>query len=474
MQDPYQDVCTGEGVGQGIMVLPQRFARIKKADLSKVVDGTLSLKLGDKDEGEFPCMVNGKVLKTVFLLLVFVPATTTTILASPAGYGRRLSATTTSGTVAADPLQQAAVLYRAGRITRAIQILNAGLKNGTVKDIARGYFHLGVLYWALRKKAHECRCFMKCALYNPYYKADRSRYARSVIMTFDNERKQVLPGLITKAIEQGKQALEQNKTLDAVLAFHQADKLGGVKEVDAYITAVHNRVANLEQQGMVYIPAGWFWMGCSPKDAQCSNDETPYHKVYLNAYYIDKTDVTARAYSTCVNAGACTPPDSGYNCNGGVAGRAEYPANCVDWNQARAYCTWAGKDLPTEAQWEKAAKGTDGRVYPWGNDWDESKVCFNTSSTCPVGQHQNGASPYGVLDMSGNVWNWCSDWYHSSYYRNSPDHNPQGPDTGMYRVLKGGSWNYFNFDSMYLRSSFRYYDAPYIRRSSIGFRCVEQ
>lgn len=216
-------------------------------------------------------------------------------------------------------------------------------------------------------------------------------------------------------------------------------------------------------RGMIYIPAGWFWMGCSQNEKQCSKNEKPYHQVYLDAYYIDKNDVTVDEYTRCVNTGGCTAAA----CTGDGG---DYPRNCVDWNQANVYCQWAGKQLPTEAQWEKAARGTDGRIYPWGNEWDASKACYNQGSTCPVGSYPQGASPYGVMDMAGNVWDWCSDWYGANYYANSPYMNPQGPDSGQYRVGRGGSWD-GDYPSL-LRSSVRDFDSPPAGDVNLGFRCV--
>ena len=218
-------------------------------------------------------------------------------------------------------------------------------------------------------------------------------------------------------------------------------------------------------------------MGCNDVvDNQCNIDEWPYHSVYLDAYYIDKYEVTVYQYQNCVNAGKCGNPETGGSCNWNVSGRGNHPINCVDWNEATAYCQWAGKRLPTEAEWEKAARGTDGRVYPWGNEWDCSKSCnsvspCSNSSTCAVGSYPDGKSSYGVMDMAGNVWEWVSDWYDQSYYSSSPSSNPQGPSSGQDRVLRGGSWRHHPQD---LRASARDRLGPTLSYSNLGFRCVHR
>ncbi len=225
---------------------------------------------------------------------------------------------------------------------------------------------------------------------------------------------------------------------------------------------------------MAYVPAGWFWMGCSPNDTTCMDNEKPYHLVYLDAYFIDKDDVTTNEYTKCVRAGGCTTAATGSGCNAGVPGRGDDPINCVDWDQANAYCRWAGKQLPTEAQWEKAARGTDGRIYPWGNKGNCNRSCNSVSPcshdhTCRIGSYPLDRSPYGVMDMAGNVADWCADWYGMDY-TSAPVRNPAGPSRGAYRILRGGSWD-AGYPSL-LRASLRYNSSPSRQLDFVGVRCV--
>ena len=193
---------------------------------------------------------------------------------------------------------------------------------------------------------------------------------------------------------------------------------------------------------MVPVEAGSFWMGCNEEvDLDCAADEYPYHEVTLSAYAIDRNEVTAAEYATCVQQGECTEPL--YNLSGNgicISNTGTQPANCVTWFQADDYCSWAGGHLPTEAQWEKAARGNDGRLYPWGNEPPNCNLMNNGECGMndfePVGTYPAGASPYGALDMAGNVMEWTADWYSASYYIQTPDSDPQGPVTGTWRMIR--------------------------------------
>jgi formylglycine-generating enzyme required for sulfatase activity len=229
----------------------------------------------------------------------------------------------------------------------------------------------------------------------------------------------------------------------------------------------------------ILIPAGSFQMGCDSGNPSemCSSNEQPLHTVTLSAYFIDKYEVTNARYQACVDAGGCTAPGNVDSVTRspyyGTSTYADYPVINVTWHQASAFCAWAGKRLPTEAEWEKAARGSsDTRVYPWG---DSAPDCTKTNySTCVfdtsgMGSYPSGASPYGVMDMAGNVFEWVNDWYGSSYYSMSPSVNPQGPSTGVVRVLRGGSWN---DDVNVVRSAYRLYTYPFSSNLALGFRCV--
>jgi len=220
---------------------------------------------------------------------------------------------------------------------------------------------------------------------------------------------------------------------------------------------------------MVYVPAGEFLTGSGDADSQAFNNEKLQHTVYLDGYWIDRTEVTNAQYRKCVEAGACQEP----GCWGvETLDAPDQPVVCVSWDDALAYAAWAGGRLPTEAEWEKAARGTDGRIYPWGNSAPNcGKANYSDCTRRPtvVGSCPIGASPYGALDMAGNVWEWVADRYGAEYYARSPARNPQGPDAGDQRVLRGGAFN--NGDRL-VRCAVRLWDYPGGRNWGRGFRLV--
>jgi formylglycine-generating enzyme required for sulfatase activity len=235
---------------------------------------------------------------------------------------------------------------------------------------------------------------------------------------------------------------------------------------------------------MVYVPAGEFVMGSDAGDV----DESPQRRVYLDAFEIDKYEVTNVQYQRFLRATGRDAPQS-------WAGRfvhllptrspdwqgetyppdeTLHPVAGVDWQEAAAYCAWVGKRLPTEAEWEKAARGTEGWVYPWGDTWDASKANTREAGagyTQPVGSYPAGASLYGALDMAGNVWEWVADWYDRTYYHYAPQRNPPGPPAGTgERILRGGAWDSWPAQ---VRTSYRnatHFFGPNFR---VGFRCAK-
>jgi eukaryotic-like serine/threonine-protein kinase len=227
-------------------------------------------------------------------------------------------------------------------------------------------------------------------------------------------------------------------------------------------------IANKDGMKLMFVPAGEFQMGTNFGN----DDEEPLHTVYLDAFWIDQTDITNSLYQKCIDAGVCQSTSTGpRGCGATGFYGPKQPVVCVDRDMAKTYCEWTGRRLPTEAEWEKAARGIDGRIYPWGNIPPNSDLLNsdgNIGQTMDVGSYPSGASPYGVLDMAGNVWNWVSDWYSPNYYQDSLKGNPQGPTVGEDGVFRGGSWGEGQNEVLtYHRRSY----SPDLMDLNTGFRC---
>jgi eukaryotic-like serine/threonine-protein kinase len=266
------------------------------------------------------------------------------------------------------------------------------------------------------------------------------------------------------------------------------------------------RVSETDGMTLVFVPNGDFMMG---SDNGLAN-EKPVHIVFLDSYWIDQTEVTNAMFETFVDQTSYQTdaekkgssyvyyPDTGktdttqganwqhpMGPDSSLSDLGEHPVVHVSWNDAQAYCEWAGRRLPTEAEWEKAARGTDGRTFPWGDDFDGTRL--NSADvnlgagrgnsnfddgfqlTSPVGNYPSGASLYGAWDMTGNVWEWVNDWVDEAYYQSSPSENPGGPTSGEYRIVRGGSWHDPEDGQ---RAAYRGWAGPTDTDITLGFRCA--
>lgn len=329
----------------------------------------------------------------------------------------------------------------------SIKIAGNGDEIVTFSELA-SYVEEEVSNWALKEDKRQ----------RPYTKIFGEKFGDLALSVYEDKPADV------KAVESRDMPIEKNEK-----GFWEADYGNGII--------------------MVYIPEGEFTMGSNEDD-----DEKPPRKVYLEAYWMGKTEVTVKQYMKFVNETKTNFPgwlekgsknnvetgtDENYKKFGPALRGDNYPIIGISWHDASAYCDWLSNEigfsfkLPTEAQWEKAARGTDGSKYSWGNqEPNEYLANFNKNigKTSPVGLHPAGASPFGLLDMAGNVWEWCSDWYDPDYYKNAPKNNPVGPGGGSSRVIRGGC--FFN-PSRSLRCSDRGYYTPSDRLSFIGFRLCQ-
>jgi formylglycine-generating enzyme required for sulfatase activity len=270
-----------------------------------------------------------------------------------------------------------------------------------------------------------------------------------------------------------------------------------------------------DRMEMVYLPAGEYRMGsaddevaiavelcdkyhagchtCDPERDICKSawyaNEQPAHAVAMDAFWLDRTEVTTTQYQRCERSGACDAPakPSLYTIHSyyGNSEYGNYPVINVSWGQAAAYCEWVGGRLPTEAEWEYAARGADWRMFPWGEGldgtqmnhcdancwygWRDESTDDGYEVTAPVGSFPEGESWCGALDLAGNVWEWVADWYADDYYSSSPTENPRGPATGEFRVIRGGSWG---LEPVYAHSTHRGKADPGRTKIYWGFRCV--
>jgi formylglycine-generating enzyme required for sulfatase activity len=219
---------------------------------------------------------------------------------------------------------------------------------------------------------------------------------------------------------------------------------------------------------MVAVAAGAFLRGCDPETSHCLEGTTPQRSITLSAFSIDEHEVTQGEYQECVAAGACRVPASHYD----PLARARFPVVEVTWDDAVAYCASVQKRLPSEAEWEKAARGGDGRTYPWGQAGpDCARASFDQCTAAPVqvGSHTGDASPFGATEMAGNVAEWVADYYSATYYGFEPDHDPPGPTIGDKRVVRGG-----DYESVleFLRTFDRDFATPGTTKDYLGFRCA--
>jgi len=227
---------------------------------------------------------------------------------------------------------------------------------------------------------------------------------------------------------------------------------------------------------LIYVTHGTFAMGSTSSDPYSEQVERPQHSVYVSDFWIEQMEVSNSRYAICVAARSCMPPSdttstthSDYYSNPAYA---NYPVVNVNYEQASAYCKWAGGRLPTEAEWEKVARGLEGRYYPWGTSAPTRDIANYgkiVGDTMPVDAYPAGATPLGVLNMGGNVWEWVADWFSPGYYASSPASDPTGPMTGKERVVRGGSWG---TDPQFLRTTNRFSRDPNKGSPNVGFRCV--
>ena len=388
-----------------------------------------------------------------------------------------------NSTLAAAPADESAEKFATGynflkqqKYQEARTAYETGLQQNPANAMA--HFYLG----------DACRRLKAWACAEEHYETSLELDAKSSVAGLAKQRGR--KAKIWRLLDEGTQALNEPNASPDIIAQTEdtldiVDKLDLDDEQQARHQQLRGKIkernkgsnekaesAHFPDRSMVLVPAGEFRMGSFGGDP----DELPVHKVYLGAFFMDKYQVTVSQYVRFLEA---TPHDSPpeWTLMNKPTNQSRPVAN-VDWVDADAYCKWAGKRLPTEAEWEKAARGTDGRVYPWGNEPPTrfhansgKEVWSNHSALSPVGTFEEGKSPYGIYDMAGNVWEWVSDWYDPEYYQTSPPQNPSGPRRGSHKVVRGGSWGSNGITD--LRSSDREIHVPSFRGFGTGFRCAQ-
>ena len=357
---------------------------------------------------------------------------------------------------------------------------------------ARMAFEAGLQEYPANAMAHfylgeACQGLKAWACAEAHYETSLQLDAKSSVAGLAKQRKR--KATVWRLLDEGKQVTNDSnvppkQVVQAEDTLDIANKLGLDDEQRAVYQQLHekiqqrhkvnHRTPSLPQhldQSMVLVPGGEFMMGSWTGDA----DERPVRRVYLEDFFMDKDQLTVGQYAKFLEATSHIAPPEWH-----IMSRAMHqkrPVVNVDWADAAAYCTWAGKRLPTEAEWEKAARGTDGRTYPWGDEPPtrlhgnmQKEVWNNHMGLTPVGMFADGKSPYGINDMAGNVWQWVSDWYDQDYYKSSPLQNPTGPPKGEYKVVRGGSWG---SGPEGLRSADRETHVPSFQGFGTGFRCAK-
>ncbi len=357
---------------------------------------------------------------------------------------------------------------------------------------ARTAFESGLQQYPTNALAHfylgdACRGLKDWACADEHYETSLELDAKSSVAGLAKQRGR--KAKVWRLLDEGKQAINQpnaspKQVAQAEDTLEIAKKLGLDDEQQAVYQQLQEKIrqrhkvnhvnpplAKQDERLMVLVPAGEFTMGSAKGDA----DEQPVRQVYLDAFYMDKHQLSVREYAKFLEATShVAPPDWEIMSK---SMHQKRPVINVDWADADAYCKWANKRLPTEAEWEKAARGTDGRIYPWGNELPtqfhanmKKEVWNNHVVLTPVGMFEDGKSPYGIYDMAGNVWEWVSDWYASNYYATGSVRNPIGPPRGDYKVVRGGSWGSGPKD---LRSTDREIHLPSFQGFGTGFRCAK-